>query len=114
MAALRDIHGDLAIAENTSGLDGRGFLSELRVSSPDIIRILAVDAQRPLTQNAVADSAVYQYVRKPLDPQLIGLVVKRAREARELARRHRLLSREFKVSSQSLLLNDRHGVMFNR
>ena len=60
----------------------------------------------------MANSAVYQYVRKPLDPQLIGLVVKRALEARELARRHRLLSREFKVSSQSLLLNDWHGVMF--
>jgi hypothetical protein len=49
-AALRDIHIDLAIAEDASGFDGRGFLSELRVSSPDVIRILAVDAQRPLTQ----------------------------------------------------------------
>jgi len=112
VAALRDIHIDLAIAEDTTGFDGGGFLAELRVSSPDIIRIIALDAERRLTPKAMADSAVYQYVRKPLDPHQIGLVVKRALEARELARRHRLLSREFKVSSQSLLLNNRHGVMF--
>lgn len=111
-AALRDIHIDLAIAEDASGFEGRGFLSELRVSSPDIIRVLALDARRALTTKAMADSAVYQYIRKPLDPQQIALVVKRALEARELARRHRLLSREFKVSSQSLLSNDLHGVMF--
>ena len=53
-----------------------------------------------------------QFVRKPLDPQQIGLVVKRALEARELARRHRLLSREFKVARDSLLFDDHHGVMF--
>jgi two-component system response regulator HupR/HoxA len=111
-AALRDIHVDLAIAEEGAGADGRAFLAELRVSSPDIIRIMALDAQNPLTTEAMVDSAVYQFVRKPLDPQQIGLVVKRALEARELARRHRLLSREFKVSSQSLLIGDLHGVMF--
>ena len=37
-------------------------------------------------------------------------MVKRALETRELARRHRLLSREFKFSGDSLLFNDRHGL----
>jgi two-component system response regulator HupR/HoxA len=111
-AALRDVHIDLAIAEEGTGSDGRGFLAELRISSPEIIRIMALDAQSPLTTKAMAESAIYQYVRKPLDPQQIGLVVKRALEARELARRHRLLSREFKVSSQSSLVSDLHGAMF--
>jgi two-component system response regulator HupR/HoxA len=111
-AALRDIHIDLAIAEEEVGLDGRGLLAELRVSSPEIIRVMALEARSAPTARMLSDSAVYQFIRKPLDPQQIGLVVKRALEARELARRHRLLSREFKVSSQSLLLDDLHGVMF--
>ena len=111
-AALRDIHIDLAIAEDASGFDGRGFLSELRVSSPDVIRILAVDAQRPLTQKRWRiPPSVNTFANRSI--RNISALSSNARWRRANWRaRHRLLSREFKVSGQSLLLDDRHGVMF--
>ena len=67
-----------------------------------------LDAETSLAGPAVAPAAIYQFVRKPLDAEQVGLVVKRALETRELARRHRLLSREFKFSGDSLLFHDRH------
>jgi len=107
---LETLHVDLVIAEDGAGLDGREFLKELRVSHPETIRVLTLDGDCPVTATAITAPAVYQFIRKPLDAQQIGLVVKRGLEARELARRHRLLSREFKVSGHSMLFNDSHGV----
>ena len=49
----------------------------------------------------MAALSVYQFVRKPIDAQQISLIVERGLEARELARRHRLLAREFKVPGDS-------------
>ncbi len=109
-AALANAHVDLVIAEDDAQGDGLGLLSGLRISHPDIIRVLALGTQSNLAREAVAPAAIYQFVRKPLDADQVGLVVKRALETRELARRHRLLSREFKFSSDSLLFNDRHGI----
>ena len=109
-AALSDVHVDLVIAENGDDDDGLAFIMGLRVSHPDVIRVLALDAVAAVTQKATLSAAVYQLVRKPLDPVQIGLVVKRGLETRELARRHRLLSREFKFSGDSPLFNDRHGL----
>jgi two-component system response regulator HupR/HoxA len=106
--ALSDAHVDLVIAEEGGGGDGLGFLSELRISHPEIIRLLAVNAETKLSGPAVAPAAIYQFVRKPLDADQVGLVVKRALETRELARRHRLLSREFKFSGD-FPFHDRHG-----
>ena len=97
-AALADAHVDLVIAEDGGSGDGLVFLSGLRLSHPDIIRVLALDAEASLAGPAMAPAAIYQFVRKPLDAEQVGLVVKRALETRELARRHRLLSREFKFS----------------
>jgi two-component system response regulator HupR/HoxA len=108
-AALSDAHVDLVMAEEGGEGDGIGFLSELRISHPEIIRLLALGAETKLSRPAVAPAAIYQFVRKPLDADQVGLVVKRALETRELARRHRLLSREFKFSGDSFLFNDRHG-----
>ena len=108
-AALKDAHIDLVIADETGGTS---ILPDLRISHPDIVRVLALAAGQTLTVRDLDALAVYQFVRKPLDAQQIGLVVKRGLEARELARRHRLLSREFKVSGDSILFNDSHGVPF--
>ena len=108
--AFRNIHIDLAICDDGGGLDGRSLLADLRVSHADIVRVLTLDVDCALDAPALAALAVYQFVRRPLDPQQIGLVVKRGLEARELARRHRLLSREFKVSSD--LFADGHGMPF--
>jgi two-component system response regulator HupR/HoxA len=94
---LRDVHVDLAMAD--VGVDGEGLLSDLRVSHADVLRVLVLDDISELTPSALDALGLYQFVRRPLDPLQIGLVIKRGLEAREMARRHRLLSREFKVSS---------------
>ena len=101
--ALADAHVDLVIAEEgDGGADGVGLLSGLRISNPEIIRVLALPAGYIRVQKAISQASVYQFLRKPLDPDQIGLVVKRGLEARELAKRHRMLAREFKLSSDSL------------
>lgn len=101
--ALSDAHVDLVIAdEGDGGADGVGLLSGLRISNPEIIRVLALPASYIRVQKAISQASVYQFLRKPLDPDQIGLVVKRGLEARELAKRHRMLAREFKLSSDSL------------
>jgi two-component system, NtrC family, response regulator HupR/HoxA len=92
---LGGAHVDLVIAEQTASTPGGcEFLAGLRVSHPDITRVLAFD-------RAIGDlsrAAVYQFLRVPLDAEQACLVVKRGLEARELSRRHRMLSREFKLS----------------
>jgi two-component system response regulator HupR/HoxA len=94
---LAGVHVDLVIAEQTASAPGGcDFLAGLRASHPDVTRVLAFDG-------AVGDlsrAAVYQFLRMPLDAEQACLVVKRGLEARELARRHRMLSREFKLSDQ--------------
>ena len=109
-AALADAHVDLVLAEDDGGGEGWNFLSGLRISHPDIIRILVLDATVNFARQALSPAAIYQFVRKPLDAEQVGLVVKRALETRALARRHRLLSREFKFSGDSLLFNERHDL----
>jgi two-component system response regulator HupR/HoxA len=108
-AALADAHVDLVIAEDDGGTEGLDLLTALRISHPDIIRLLVLDPQSDLARQALSAASIYQFVRKPLDADQVGLVVKRALETRELARRHRLLSREFKFSGDSLM-NGRPGL----
>ena len=108
--AFRNMHVDLAIADDGAGLDGPGLLADLRVSHADIVRVLTLDVETVLAAPALAALALYQFVRRPLDPLQIALVAKRGLEARELARRHRLLSREFKVSSD--LFAEEHSLPF--
>lgn len=94
---LGGIHVDLVVIEHlASGLDGCEFLAGLRTTHPDVIRVLAFNGVEP--PEDLARAAVYQFLHLPLDPEQAGLVVKRGLEARELSRRHRLLSREFKLS----------------
>jgi two-component system response regulator HupR/HoxA len=109
VAAVADIHVDLVIAENGSDEDGLDFVTGLRVSHPEIIRVLALELGEE-TRTTFVPASVYQLVRKPLDPVQIALIVKRGLETRELARRHRLVSREFKFAGDSPLFHDRHGL----
>ena len=107
-AALRDAHIDVVIAEDCASIGGCSLLAELRVTHPDIVRVLVLDAESALAAKSMAALSVYQFVRKPIDAQQICLIVERGLEARELARRHRLLAREFKVPANSHSLGDRH------
>jgi two-component system response regulator HupR/HoxA len=104
------VHVDLVIAHDKDSVDGCRLLADLRVTHPDTIRVLALEADSAMTLAATAAAAVYQLIRRPLDAHLVGLVVKRGLEARELARRHRLLSREFKVARDAVLSGDSHGI----
>jgi len=98
----RDVHIDLAVAdEGGKGLDGYSFLSSLRISHPDVVRVLVLAKGSERSSKAISEASVYQYLRKPLDVEQAALVVKRGLETRELARRHRLISREFKMSDDN-------------
>jgi two-component system response regulator HupR/HoxA len=102
-AVLEGAHVDLAVADqDLVGLGGGAALAELRISHPEIVRV-AILGENDSARNAVSRAAVYQFLRHPLDPEQAALVVKRGLESRELARRHRLLSREFKISDSSVI-----------
>ncbi|GGI25955.1 MULTISPECIES: sigma-54 dependent transcriptional regulator [Bradyrhizobium] len=99
-ASLADAQVDIALVEYGEG-KGLKFLVDLRVSHPDVIRILALEAKTEIGQREMAPAGIYQLIRKPLDANQIGLMVERGLEARELARRHRLLTREFKFPANA-------------
>lgn len=100
---LEGAHVDLAVADDDLGESGGcAVLAGLRTSHPEIVRV-AILGERRSARSAVSRSAVYQFLRHPLDPEQAALVVKRGLETRELARRHRLLSREFKISGASVV-----------
>jgi two-component system, NtrC family, response regulator HupR/HoxA len=112
-SAVSVAHVDLVIAEvdGESG-EGMALLLDLRISHPEIVRMLVLTSRARIGPQALAQAAIYQYLRMPLDAEQLGLMVKRGLEARELARRHRLLSREFKFSGDSMMFHDRHGIPF--
>jgi two-component system response regulator HupR/HoxA len=94
-AVLGGVHVDLVVAEQGRGSPGGcAFLAGLRTSHPDVLRVLALDSHI----SDITYAAVYQFLHLPLDPEQACLVIKRGLEARELSRRHRMLSREFKLS----------------
>jgi len=79
-----------------SGLD---LFRHSRITQPEAIRILVAEHRdlKDIDQD-ITEAAVYQIVGKPWHPTSLSLLVKRALESRELARRHRYLSRALKFS----------------
>lgn len=79
-----------------SGLD---LFRHSRVTQPEAIRILVAEHHDlENIQRDITEAAVYQVIRKPWHPTALLLLVKRALESRELARRHRYLNRALKFS----------------
>lgn len=106
---LSDAHIDLILADvENRKCDIVGFLARLRFTHPDLVRVLVIgnEADAQLCE-ALARTAAYQYLTKPLLAEQTCLVVKRALETRELARRHRHLVREFKIGEDSQCLHGR-------
>ena len=63
----------------------------MRIVQPNTVRILALDkVRRDEIVKLINDDAIYQVVGVPWEPEQISLMLKRALESRELARRHRL------------------------
>ena len=89
------ILSDLRLSEMT-GID---LLMRLRVTQPEAIRILITEyADFQDMVKLINDAAVYQFVPRPWHPDQLLLMIRRALESRELARRHRYLSRELKFA----------------
>lgn len=84
-------------------MSGVDFFATTRVSYPDTVRILITGYTDPDDMmRSINEAAVYQFIAKPWQPEHLALTVKRALESRELARRHRLLSRELKYADDVL------------
>jgi two-component system response regulator HupR/HoxA len=111
--ALGAAHVDLILADvEAEDFDVVAFLARLRFTHPDLVRILLVGAASgPRLSEALARAAAYQYLTKPLQAEQACLVVKRALETRELARRHRRLVRELKIGDDSAFLRGKPGVV---
>lgn len=101
---IEKAHIDLALVEDAHDFDGCGLLYSLRTSHPDIMRVAALEQNSDRAREAVSRASVYQFLRAPLDVEQTALVVKRGLETRELARRHRLISREFKIADRTSIL----------
>ncbi len=70
-----------------------------RVSQPRISRVVVASPERAAAGWVIArNAAAYLSLLKPVPAEQIALVAKRALELNELSRRHRLLSREMKIS----------------
>ncbi len=93
---------DLVLVTEDATGEGQHFLRALRLTHPAVLRVLLVDGPGSTDrQELVREAAIYQYLTRPLDGEQVALLVKRALETRELARRHRILSRELKLSDDA-------------
>jgi len=97
-------HIDLVLcAQRVRDMSGIEFFGQTRISHPESIRILltsTTDHQEMI--RSINEAAVYQLVTEPWHSDQIVLMIKRALESRELARRHRYLSRELKFADEVL------------
>ncbi len=84
-------------------MSGVDFFRQTRISHPESVRILmTADTDHNEMIRSINEAAVYQLVPKPWQSDQIMLLIKRALESRELARRHRYLSRELKFADEVL------------
>jgi two-component system response regulator HupR/HoxA len=99
-ARLDEVQADLLICDAAMIADvASNVLVNARISHPYVARVLigTPDAAQTCAELA-RRAASYLYVLKPVPEDLIRLVAKRALELGELSRRHRVLSRELKIS----------------
>jgi two-component system response regulator HupR/HoxA len=104
LALLEQETVDLVLcSQRMPDMSGVEFFRRTRISHPESIRILmtAVTDHREIIR-CINEAAVYQLVSRPCQPDQIELLIKRALESRELARRHRYLSRELKFADEVL------------
>jgi len=104
LSLLEREHIDLVLCGQRLGdMSGVEFFRQTRISHPESIRILiTADTDHRELIRSINEAAVYQLVSQPWQPDQIVLLIKRALESRELARRHRYLSRELKFADEVL------------
>ncbi len=100
---LNDAQVDLVLADvDSRNCDVVSLLTSLRFKHPDLLRLLLVGEEYGIRlSEMLSRTAAFQYLTKPLQPAQASLVFKHALEARELARRHRRLAREFKIGENA-------------
>ncbi len=110
-ARLNEIAAHLIICDIDSlGEEADNVLVASRISHPSVARVLVGSADEAERCAAVArHSASYLYTLKPVPQDLIRLIAKRALELSELSRRHRVLSRELKISMDDAIFGEREG-----
>lgn len=90
-------------SQRLADMSGVEFFRQTRISHPESIRVLiTADTDHGELIRSINEAAVYQLVPQPWQPDHISLLIKRALESRELARRHRYLSRELKFADEVL------------
>lgn len=100
---LDSAQADLIICQyGEERFDALKLLQEARVSHPDTVRLLAGSPGRNALKTAIKEAAVYQFVPCEFSVGQIELLVRRALENRELAYRHRHLSRDLKIAEDVL------------
>lgn len=97
-------HIDLMLCgQHLGDMSGVEFYRQTRISHPESIRILiTADTDHRELIRSINEAAVYQLISEPWQPDQVVLLIKRALESRELARRHRYLSRELKFADEVL------------
>jgi len=93
----------LLCGQRMRDMSGVEFFRKTRISHPESIRILVTaDTDHREMIRSINEAAVYQLVSTPCQSDQVVLLIKRALESRELARRHRYLSRELKFADEVL------------
>jgi two-component system, NtrC family, response regulator HupR/HoxA len=97
---LNEIEVDLILGDlDTAVADKANALVQSRLSHPGCCRIIVFDRKDLEDGIALCEkTASFLYMIKPIDEKQVKIVIKRALEHTELARRHRILSRELKLS----------------
>ena len=97
---LNEIEVDLIVCDfDATATDKANALIQSRLSHSRCCRIVVVDRDNLEAGVALCEStASFLYLIKPIDKTQVKIVVKRALEHTELSRRHRILSRELKLS----------------
>jgi two-component system response regulator HupR/HoxA len=100
MKLLEDNDVDVILTNLRLGdISGLDLFGHSRITRPDAIRILVAEHKYlEGIEHDINEAAVYQVIRKPWHPTALQLMVRRALESRELARRHRYLNRALKFS----------------
>ncbi len=97
---LDELKVDLIVYDfNSKSFGPNNALARSRLSHTACSRIVVCDEAEIADGSRVCeDSASFLYLVKPLEEKQVSIVVKRALEQAELSRRHRILSRELKLS----------------
>lgn len=94
--------------QRMGGMQGTAFLSELRKTKPDIVRILATAFSDVSTAvAAINEGSIFQYINKPWDPDLLLQSAQRAMEWFQIRADRETLLKEKSAMVRQMIVTDR-------